>query len=124
VILDSDHHADARQPRSSPRTRPGDAGIVLIVEDTNVNGGPVLPSSGPGPAKRSTRSWPTHPEFVADPLPERYLVTMHPGGWLRRLCRDSLVASGIVVDGPYARSYARSGFCGRSVRAAAEPGAS
>jgi cephalosporin hydroxylase len=85
VLLDSDHHADhvaAELATYAPLVTPGS---YAIVEDTNVNGHPVLPEFGPGPGEAVAAFLANHPEFEADPLRERYLVTMHPGGWLRRV---------------------------------------
>jgi hypothetical protein len=73
-------HRGARRVR-----RPGHAGLV-----PDRRGHQRQRPAGPA----DVRSWPgeavdaflaAHPEFVADPLPERYLVSMHPGGWLRRI---------------------------------------
>lgn len=85
VILDSDHsqaHVAAELEAYADLVTPG---AFLIVEDTNVNGHPVLPEFGPGPAEAVAAFLPAHPEFEADALPERYLISMHPGGWLRRI---------------------------------------
>lgn len=85
VILDADHHeasVAAELATYAPLVTPDS---FVIVEDTNVNGHPILPEHGPGPWEAVQVFLAAHPEFVADPLPERYLVSMHPGGWLRRI---------------------------------------
>lgn len=57
----------------------------LIVEDTNLNGNPVVPSHGPGP-NEALRSWlPLHPEFVVDTECDRLLLSANPGGYLKRV---------------------------------------
>lgn len=86
VILDSDHsreHVLAELDAYAPLVTPGQ---FLLVEDTNINGRPVPIdwNGGPGPGPAVDEWLPNHPEFSADPLAERYLLTMHPGGWLRR----------------------------------------
>lgn len=85
VLLDSDHHQahvaaelDAYAPLVT-------VGSFCLVEDTNVNGHPVVPEFGPGPMEAVAAFLPNHPEFQVDALPERYLISMHPGGWLRRV---------------------------------------
>lgn len=84
VILDSDHHAPHVSTELNAYAHLVTPGSFLIVEDTNINGHPVLPEWGPGPAESVAAFLVDHPEFSADILPERYGVTMHPGGWLRR----------------------------------------
>jgi cephalosporin hydroxylase len=87
VILDSDHspeHVAAELEAYAPLVTPGS---YLIVEDTNCGGRPVeneawAPRGGPYVAVEAFLE--DHPEFVQDPLCEHYLLTCHPGGWLRR----------------------------------------
>ena len=85
VILDSDHSAvhvgaelDAYRGLVSP-------GCYLIVEDTNVNGHPVVPDHGPGPMEAVEAFLPNAPEFVVDRDRERFMLSMNPGGYLRRV---------------------------------------
>jgi cephalosporin hydroxylase len=85
VILDSDHteaHVRAELERFAPLVSPG---CYLIIEDTNINGHPVLPTFGPGPMEAAQEFLATHPEFEVDRGRERHLVTMHPRGYLRRV---------------------------------------
>lgn len=85
VVLDSDHHyahVAAELEAYAPLVTPGS---FLIVEDTNVNGRPVLPEFGAGPGEAVDAFLERHPEFQPDPIAERYLLTMHPNGWLRRV---------------------------------------
>lgn len=85
VILDSDHskknvleelriYADLVTP-----------GQWLVVEDTNVNGHPVLPEHGDGPYEAVTEFLADNPAFAPDPSCERFLFTQNPRGWLRRI---------------------------------------
>lgn len=87
VILDSDHsteHVTAELEAYAPLVTPMQ---FLVVEDTNVNGHPVLANwiNGPGPHAAVEGFLERYPEFARDVLCERYLLTMHPGGWLRRM---------------------------------------
>ena len=84
VDLDSDHSAghvrgelDAYAPLVSP-------GCYLVLEDTNLNGNPVVPEFGPGPAEALADWLSTDPPFDVDSRPERLLVSFNPGGYLRR----------------------------------------
>jgi cephalosporin hydroxylase len=84
VILDSDHHADhvhAELVAYSPLLRAGD---YLIVEDTNVNGHPTRADFGPGPMEGLEKFLGGNDEFVVDAQCERFMLTMHPRGFLRR----------------------------------------
>lgn len=84
VILDSLHttpHVHAEMTAYAPLIRPGG---YLIVEDTNVNGHPVLPEFGPGPAEAVALFLARHEDFERDPGCERFLMTLNPGGYLRR----------------------------------------
>lgn len=86
VILDSDHrreHVLAELRAYAPLIAVGD---VLVVEDTNVGGHPAWPEFGPGPMEAVD-------EFLAeaagrwavDERCERFLMTLNPRGYLRRL---------------------------------------
>lgn len=84
VILDSDHtkdHVLAELEAYWPWVARGN---YLIVEDTNVNGHPVLPDFGPGPWEAVQEWLPKHPGFRQDTDVEPYL-TFAPGGYLKRI---------------------------------------
>jgi cephalosporin hydroxylase len=87
VVLDSDHSRDhvlAEMETYGPLVT---LGSFMVVEDTNICGRPVARDwfGGPGPGEAVDAFLPSHPEFIRDPLAERQLITMHPGGWLRRI---------------------------------------
>ena len=85
VILDSDHskeHVSRELALFGPRVS---AGSYLIVEDTNVNGHPVLPDFGPGPYEAVDEFLASHPEFEADASREKFLMTFNPRGFLKRV---------------------------------------
>ena len=60
-------------------------GSYVVVEDTIVNGHPVWPSFGPGPAEAVRVIRDTRREFVSDPLLEKFGLTFNPGGFLKRV---------------------------------------
>jgi cephalosporin hydroxylase len=85
VILDSDHSADHvynELVAYSPLVQPDD---YLIVEDTNINGHPVYPNFGPGPMEAVDRFLAENNSFCVDKSCERFLMTINPGGYLRRM---------------------------------------
>jgi cephalosporin hydroxylase len=84
VILDSDHardHVLAELRLYAPLVT---SGSYLVVEDTNVNGNPVFPEHGPGPAEALAEYLAGNPEFDVDTECEKFGLTFNPGGYLRR----------------------------------------
>jgi len=84
VVLDSDHrsaHVKRELTHYGPMVTPGQ---FLVVEDTML--GTVIPwkYSPDSPAIAVQWYLARHPEFEVVPLEDRYLVSMAPGGWLRR----------------------------------------
>ena len=85
VVLDSDHRAEHVYDELvaySPFVKSGD---YLIVEDTNVNRHPVVPNFGPGPMEAVDKFLSQNNDFVIDQRCERFLMTLQPRGYLRRL---------------------------------------
>jgi cephalosporin hydroxylase len=85
VILDSDHsraHVLRELELFAPRVPPGN---YVVVEDSNVNGHPVLPDFGPGPSEAVEEFLAGHPEFEVDRSREKFLMTFNPGGYLKRI---------------------------------------
>jgi cephalosporin hydroxylase len=78
VVLDSDHAAAHVSAELKAYHGLVAVGGYLIVEDTNINGHPVLPDFRPGEAV--TRFLVTHSEFVVDPDREHFMLTLNPGG--------------------------------------------
>ena len=60
-------------------------GSYVVVTDTIVNGHPVWPGFGPGPAEGVKQVLASQGGFVADPLMEKYSLTFNPGGFLKRV---------------------------------------
>lgn len=85
VSLDSDHSATHVYAELDTWYSLVTPGCYLVVEDTCVNGHPLLPEFGAGPTEALAAWLPLHPEFEADrDIEERHGITLMPGGWLRR----------------------------------------
>jgi cephalosporin hydroxylase len=85
IILDSDHsmaHVRQEMELYAPLVT---SGSYLIVEDTNINGNPVLPESGPGPNEAIDDYLRTHSDFSIDHSMEKFLMTFNPGGYLKKM---------------------------------------
>jgi cephalosporin hydroxylase/GT2 family glycosyltransferase len=62
-------------------------GGYVVVENTVVNGRPVVPGFGPGPHEAVVAILGRHGDFVPDPAAERYTLTFNRGGYLKRVAR-------------------------------------
>lgn len=85
VVLDSDHskeHVLKELDLYSPLVTKGQ---YLVVEDTNINGHPVMKDFGEGPYEALQEWLPKHPEFVVDTKREHFIFSQNSGGWLKRL---------------------------------------
>jgi cephalosporin hydroxylase len=90
VILDSDHSAqhvadelEAYAPLVSP-------GGLMLVQDGIIDEVITGRAHRPGPLPAIQAFLARHPEFTVDErLNERFLITHHPAGWLRRSAADA-----------------------------------
>lgn len=88
VILDSDHHAEhvfREMEAYGPMVTPDS---FMLVQDGVIDTLSGLGTGYPGPLHAIKRYLPDHPEFEVDqPRCDRFLITHHPMGWLRRVTR-------------------------------------
>jgi cephalosporin hydroxylase len=85
VILDSDHteaHVLGELRLYSPLVG---VGQYLIVEDTAINGHPLMPNFGPGPMEAVETFLTETESFIVDQGCEKFLATFHPSGFLKRI---------------------------------------
>jgi cephalosporin hydroxylase len=85
VILDADHSRAHVLGELDAYADIVTIGNYLIVEDTNVNGHPVLPRHGPGPGEALEEFMSRDTRYIVDTTRERLLITANPGGFLRRV---------------------------------------
>ncbi len=85
VILDSDHSAGHVYNEILAYQKLVPLAGYLIVEDTNVNGHPTFPEYGPGPMEALDRFLGESKEFEIDERCERFMMTLNPRGYLRRV---------------------------------------
>jgi cephalosporin hydroxylase len=85
VILDSLHSEDHVGAELRAYGDIVTEDCYLIVEDSNVNGHPVLPDFGPGPMEAVDGFLAATDEFVIDRDRERFLISLNPRGYLRRV---------------------------------------
>jgi cephalosporin hydroxylase len=85
VILDSDHSQAHVAAELAAYRDIVSVGCYLVVEDTDINGHPARPDFGPGPMEALEAFLASTDDFVSDGSRERFLLTMNPRGFLRRV---------------------------------------
>lgn len=85
VSLDSDHHKDNVLKELKLYSGLVTPGNYLVVEDTDLNGHPVVPLFGPGPMEAVEEFLKNNSDFMQDRSREKYGFTQFPGGWLKRV---------------------------------------
>ena len=85
VILDSDHRGLHVREELESYSRMVSLGCYLIVEDTNINGHPVMPEYGDGPMEAVADFLQGNEGFVIDEQREKFFMTFNPRGYLRRV---------------------------------------
>jgi cephalosporin hydroxylase len=85
VILDSDHSAAHVERELAALAPLVTFGSYIVVEDSNINGHPALPSFGPGPMEALKNFLSTNDEFEIDASCEKFLLTFNPSGYLKRV---------------------------------------
>lgn len=85
VILDSDHSKEHVLNELRLYSKFIKKGNYLIVEDTLLNGHPVLNSFGPGPMEAVNEFLLENKDFIVDKNCEKFLMSLNPRGYLMRV---------------------------------------
>jgi cephalosporin hydroxylase len=85
VVLDSDHRKPHVLKELLIYSKVVTKGSYLILEDTNINGHPVWPDFGPGPAEALREYMKDHSDLESDKSREKFFVTFNPNGYLRKV---------------------------------------
>lgn len=85
VILDSDHSKKHVLDELRIYSRFVHEGSYVIVEDSNVNGHPVMPEFGPGPMEAIQSFVEESQSFIVDESKEKFYMTFNPRGYLKRI---------------------------------------
>jgi cephalosporin hydroxylase len=84
VILDSDHRKTHVLNELKIYWEFVTKKSYLVIEDTNINGHPVLPDFGGGPMEAVEDFLKENKSFVVDRSKEKFFLTFNPKGYLRR----------------------------------------
>jgi cephalosporin hydroxylase len=88
VILDGNHAKDHVLKELLLYSSLVSKGCYLVVEDTAVNGHPILPCFGPGPyeaVQEFMSKAVNRKDFMVDKKRDHYAFTYNPGGYLKRI---------------------------------------
>jgi cephalosporin hydroxylase len=93
VILDSDHSRDHVLAELRHYAEFVTPGSYLVVEDTNLNGHPVLSNFGPGPMEAVHEFLGERLDFKHEAEQEKFFLSFNPNGYLRRTSPRAVPAS-------------------------------
>jgi len=84
VILDSDHNMPHVIKEMEIYSEFVTKGSYMIVEDSNVNGHPIMPNWGPGPFEAIQRFLEESNSFEVDKNREKFYLSFNPDGYLKK----------------------------------------
>lgn len=85
VFLDSDHCKEHVLNELRIYSKFITSGSYIIVEDTNINGHPVLSDFGLGPMEAIEEFLKENNNFVIDKIREKFYLTFNPRGYLKKI---------------------------------------
>jgi len=84
VLLDSNHTKEHVLNELHLYNSIVTPGSYIVVEDTDMNGHPILPKAGPGPWEAAEEFLKENHDFAIDPEREKLMLTFNPHGYLKR----------------------------------------
>ena len=84
VILDSDHNMPHVIKEMEIYSEFVTKGSYMIVEDSNVNGHPIMPNWGPGPFEAIQEFLRKSDSFEVDKDREKFYLSFNPNGYLKK----------------------------------------
>jgi cephalosporin hydroxylase len=85
VVLDSDHRKNHVLKEMELYSEFVPINSYMIVEDTNLNGYPVMPGWGAGPMEAVKGFLKKRNDFAIDRSLEKFKITFYPNGFLKRI---------------------------------------
>ena len=85
VILDSDHRRDHVFDELNIYNKLVSKESYMIVEDTNLNGYPIVPDFVPGPMEALNDFLEKNDDFIIDKSKEKFYLTFNPRGFLKKI---------------------------------------
>lgn len=85
IILDSDHNKPHVLKEMEIYSEFVTRNSYMIVEDSNVNGHPIMPNWGEGPFEAVEEFLRNNDSFEIDKEREKYYMTFNPNGYLRKI---------------------------------------
>jgi len=85
VSLDSYHHKEHVLRELEIYSKFVNKGSYIVVEDTNLNGHPVVPTGDPGPMEAVEEFLRGDKNFAIDKSREKFFLTFNPNGYLKRI---------------------------------------
>ena len=84
VILDSDHNMPHVLEEMKIYSEFVTKGSYMIVEDSNINGHPIMPKWGPGPFEAIQKFLQENNFFEIDRSQEKFYLSFNPNGYLKK----------------------------------------
>jgi cephalosporin hydroxylase len=85
VTLDSNHLKEHVLKEINLYSKFVSLNSYIVVQDTNINGHPVLPNFGEGPMEAVEEFLKTNSNFEIDHSREKFFLTFYPSGYLKRI---------------------------------------